>query len=65
MRSLTFDDVFAMLSAVALSASDLVRLREWTASIAHPDECIALIEQAARGRPCTSASDRYCRPMCC
>ena len=52
MRSLTFDDVFAMLSAVALSASDLVRLREWSARIALPDECIALIEQAARGRPC-------------
>jgi len=52
MRSLTFDDVFAMLSAVALSASDLVRLREWIAGIAHPAECIALIEQAARGRPC-------------
>jgi len=52
MRSLTFDEVFAMLSAVQLSASDLIRLREWIASIAHPAECIALIEQAARGRPC-------------
>ena len=29
MRSLTFDDVFGMLSAVPLSASDLARLREW------------------------------------
>ena len=52
MRSLTFDEVFAMLAAVALSASDLDRLREWIASIAQPAECIALIEQAARGRPC-------------
>ena len=52
MRSLTFDEVFAMLAAVALSASDLARLREWIAGIAHPAECIALIEQAARGRPC-------------
>jgi transposase-like protein len=52
MRSLTFDEVFAMLAAVALSTSDLARLREWIASIAHPGECIALIEQAARGRPC-------------
>ena len=52
MRSLTFDDLFAMLSALALSASDLARLREWIAGIAHPGECIALIEQAARGRPC-------------
>lgn len=52
MRSLTFDELFAMLSAVALSAGDLTRLREWIASIAHPAECIALIEQAAAGRPC-------------
>ena len=52
MRSLTFDEVFAMLAAVALSAGDLARLREWIASIAQPAECIALIEQAARGRPC-------------
>jgi transposase-like protein len=52
MRSLTFDDVFAMLSAAQLSVADLVRLREWIASLAHPAECIALIEQAARGRPC-------------
>jgi transposase-like protein len=56
MRSLTFDELFAMLSAVQLSASDLARLREWIASIAHPDECIALIEQAARGRPCPHCS---------
>jgi transposase-like protein len=52
MCSLTFDEVFAILSAVQLSANDLARLREWIASIAHPDECIALIEQAAHGRPC-------------
>jgi transposase-like protein len=52
MRSLTFDEVFAMLSAVQLSASDLARLRDWIASLADPAECIALIEQAARGRPC-------------
>ena len=52
MRSLTFDELFAMLSAVHLSASDLARLREWIASIALPAECISLIEQAARGRPC-------------
>jgi transposase-like protein len=52
MRSLTFDDVFAMLSAVQLSASDLVRLRDWIAGLADPAECIALIEATARGRPC-------------
>jgi transposase-like protein len=52
MRSLTFDDVFAMLSAVQLSPADLGRLREWIASIADPAECIALIEATARDRPC-------------
>jgi transposase-like protein len=52
MRGLTFDELFAMLTAAQLSAVDLARLREWIAGIADPDECIALIEQAARGRPC-------------
>ncbi|WP_198117306.1 IS1595 family transposase [Massilia rhizosphaerae] len=52
MRSLQFDELFAMLSATQLSPTDLVRLREWIASVADPTECIALIEAAARGRPC-------------
>jgi transposase-like protein len=52
MRGLTFDELFGLLTAVQLSAVDLARLREWIAGIAHPAECIALIEQAARGRPC-------------
>ena len=52
MRSLTFDTLFATLTAVSLSTAELARLREWIAGIAHPGECIAVIEQAARGRPC-------------
>ncbi|SDE79973.1 ISXO2-like transposase domain-containing protein [Massilia sp. PDC64] len=52
MRGLTFDELFAMLLAVQLSPGDLARLRAWLASIAHPAECIALIEEAAAGRPC-------------
>jgi len=52
MRSLTFDELFALLSTASLSTADLARLRAWIASIAHPAECIALIEQAAQGRPC-------------
>jgi hypothetical protein len=48
MRSLTLDELFAMLSAVALSAADLVRPREWIAGNAHPAECLALIETARR-----------------
>jgi hypothetical protein len=52
MRSLTFEELFALLTAVQLSAADLARLRAWIASIAHPAECIALIEQTTAGRPC-------------
>ncbi len=52
MRSPTFDELFSLLLAATLSAADLARLREWIAGIAHPAECIALIEQAAAGRPC-------------
>ena len=52
MRSLTFSKVFDMLTAISLSTAELAQLREWLAGIAHPGECIALIEQAARGRPC-------------
>ena len=52
MRAMSFDELFVLLAAVPLSAADLARLREWIAGIAHPAECIALIEQAARGRPC-------------
>jgi len=52
MRSLTFSKVFGMLMAISLSTAELAQLREWLAGIAHPGECIALIEQAARGRPC-------------
>ena len=52
MRSPNFDELFALLLAQQLSAADVARLREWVAGIAHPAECIALIEQAAAGRPC-------------
>jgi transposase-like protein len=52
MRNPTFDELFAILLAIQLSAADLARLREWIASTTHPAECIALIEQAAAGRPC-------------
>jgi len=52
MRSPTFDELFALLSAIVLSTADLARLREWLAGITAPAECIALIEQIACGRPC-------------
>jgi transposase-like protein len=52
MQRLTFDELFAMLSVSELTTADVARLREWIAGIAHPGECLALIEQAAAGRPC-------------
>ncbi|MFS2020799.1 hypothetical protein ACEN88_29995 [Massilia sp. CT11-108] len=41
MRSLSVDELFASLAAVESSASALARLREWSASIAHPAACNA------------------------
>jgi transposase-like protein len=52
MHAVPFDELFTMLTAAQFSADDLARLREWIAAIVHPAACIALIEQAARGRPC-------------
>ena len=52
MRGLSFEEVFALLAAVQLSGANLVQLQQWLACIAHPAECIALIEAAAAGRPC-------------
>ena len=50
MQRLSFDELFATLSAAPLSTADLSRLREWVAGIVRP--CLALIESAAQGRPC-------------
>ncbi len=52
MQSLSFDELFAFLSAAPLSSADLARLRAWIDSIRDPAECLALIEAAAAGRPC-------------
>ncbi len=52
MQALSFDELFAFLSAAPLSSTDLARLREWVGSIRDPAECLALIEAAATGRPC-------------
>ena len=52
MRNLTFDELFTLLSPIPVSAAGLARLREWLAAIKDPAECIALIEEAAGGRPC-------------
>jgi hypothetical protein len=52
MRSMVFDDLFAILVKLPLRTDDLAQLRQWIASIAHPCECLALIGQAAGTPPC-------------
>jgi transposase-like protein len=52
MRNLDFETLFGALSGLQLATTELARLREWIANLTHPGECLALIEQAAAGRPC-------------
>jgi transposase-like protein len=52
MASLTFEQLMANLDATPRSQVDLARLRAWIGAIHDPGECLALIEQAARGRGC-------------
>jgi hypothetical protein len=52
MQCLGFEEWFAMVSAIRLSATDVARLREWISGIADPAQCLALIERMAQDRPC-------------
>jgi transposase-like protein len=52
MSSPTFDDLFRKLTSMHLSAAAVAQLREWIDGIARADDCIALIELSAAGRPC-------------
>jgi transposase-like protein len=52
MRSMVFDELFATLVNLPLGIDDLFRLRHWLASIAHPGECLSLIEGVACTPPC-------------
>jgi hypothetical protein len=56
MQRPAFDELFSMLSGIvsagALTPTDVARLRERIATFVDPAECLALIEQAAQGRPC-------------
>lgn len=52
MRSMGFDELFAVLTSLPLRTDDLAKLRRWVASIAHPGECLALIAQASGMAPC-------------
>ena len=52
MLDLSFNQLFAALEAAVPPPAALAQLRAWLAGIRDPAECIALIEQAAHGRPC-------------
>jgi len=50
--TLTFDQLFEALEGAVLPPAALAQLRAWLGAIRDPAECLALIEQAAHGRPC-------------
>jgi transposase-like protein len=56
MHTPAVDELFNMLSGIVsegtLTPTNLTLLRERIATVADPAECVALIEQAAQGRPC-------------
>jgi transposase-like protein len=52
MQNLDFATLFGALSGLQLATEELAKLREWIATLVHPGECLARIEQAAAGRPC-------------
>ena len=52
MADLAFDQLFAALAMQQLSIDDVAQLRYWIAGIDQDAQCRALIEEAAKGRPC-------------
>lgn len=52
MAEAAFDQLFGALKSAVLPPGALANLRQWLAAIRDPAECLALIEQAAEGRPC-------------
>jgi transposase-like protein len=52
MDNLAFDQLFAALATKQLSFDEAAQLRQWLAGIDQGAQCLALIEQAAVGRPC-------------
>ncbi len=52
METLSFNQFFAALEDATLPPAALAQLRAWLAGIRDAAECLALIEQAAHGRPC-------------
>ena len=52
MADLAFDQLLAALARTPLSFDEAAQLRQWLAGIDQGAQCLALIEDAARGRPC-------------
>ena len=52
MQDLAFDQLFAALTSKHLSFDEASRLQTWLAGNDQGEQCLALIEAAARGRPC-------------
>ncbi len=52
MEAQSFSQLFAALDEAILPPAALAQLRAWLGAVREPAECLALIEQAAHGRPC-------------
>ena len=52
MADLAFDQLLAALARKPLTFDEAAQLRQWLAGIDQGAQCLALIEDAARGRPC-------------
>jgi transposase-like protein len=57
------NQLFAALEEVVALPAALAQLRAWLGAIREPAECLALIEQAAHGRPCPHCG--HCRAHRC
>ena len=52
MADLAFDQLFAALASKQLSFDEATQLQNWLTGIDQGAQCLALIEEAASGRPC-------------
>ena len=52
MDNVAFDQLFAALTKQQLSFEEAAELRGWLAGIDQGTQCLAIIEETARGRPC-------------
>ncbi|WP_338767879.1 IS1595 family transposase [Massilia sp. METH4] len=60
MGTADFQVVFKALCQLQLAAGEVATLREFLATIAHPGQCLALIEAAAGRPPCPHCACPHC-----